>query len=80
MKLKDVDMDSRERAIKSGIIFIFVLILIILGISMGIWIGRICGMVLECTVTGIVISQILVVFGIREIILFGHNHHKKERV
>lgn len=79
MKLKDVDMDSRERAIKSGIIFIFVLILIILGISVGVWIGRMCGMVLECTVTGIVISQILVVFGIREIILFGHNHNK-ERV
>jgi hypothetical protein len=46
---------------------------------MGIWVGRLCGMILECAVTGIVISQILVVFGIREIILFGHNH-KKERV
>jgi len=79
MKLKDVDMDSRERAIKSGVIFIFVLILIILGIGVGVWIGRMCGLILECVVTGIVISQILVVFGIREIILFGHNH-RKERV
>ena len=76
MKLKDVDMDSRERAIKSGVIFIFVLILIILGIGVGVWVGRMIGMILECVVTGIVISQILVVFGIREIILFGHNHNK----
>jgi hypothetical protein len=73
VNLKDVDMDSRERAIKSGIIFIFVLILILLGIGMGIWVGRMCGMILEFAVTGVVISQILTVLGIREIILFGHN-------
>jgi len=84
-KLRDIRMEELpplERAVKSGLTFFFVPIIIILGVSLGIWVGLKCNALLSCVVTGIIIavlviiiSQILMLVGIREIVLFGH---KKE--
>ena len=74
-KLKDIKMEELpplERAVKSGLTFLFVPIIIILGVGLGIWVGLMCRTLLPCAVTGIIISQILMLVGIREIVLFGH--------
>ena len=81
-KLSDIRMEELpplERAVKSGLTFFFVPIIIILGVSLGIWVGLMCNALLSCVVTGIIIavlgiiiSQVLMLVGIREIVLFGH--------
>ncbi len=74
-KLRDIRMEELpplERAVKSGLAFFYVPIIIILGVSLGIWVGLMCHTLLPCAVTGIVVSQILMLVGIREIVLFGH--------
>jgi len=74
-KLRDIRMEElppHERAVKSGLTFLFVPIIIILGVGLGIWVGLMCHTLLPCAVTGIIISQILMLVGIREIVLFGH--------
>jgi len=74
-KLRDIKMEELpplERAVKSGLTFFFVPIIIILGVSLGIWVGLMCNTLLPCAVTGIIISQLLMLVGIREIVLFGH--------
>lgn len=84
-KLRDIRMEELpplERAVKSGLTFFFVPIIIILGVGLGLWLGLKCNALLSCVVTGIIIavlgiiiSQIVMLVGIREIVLFGH---KKE--
>lgn len=84
-KLSDVRMEELpplERAVKSGLTFFYVPIIIILGVGLGLWLGLKCNALLSCVVTGIIIavagiiiSQILMLVGLREIVLFGH---KKE--
>jgi len=84
-KLRDIRMEElppHERAVKSGLTFLFVPIIIILGVSLGLWLGLKCNALFSCVVigiiiavTGIIISQILMLVVIREIVLFGH---KKE--
>jgi hypothetical protein len=74
-KLRDIRMEElppHERAVKSGLTFLFVPIIIILGVGLGMWVGLKCNGVLPCAVTGIIISQVLMLVGIREIVLFGH--------
>lgn len=81
-KLRDIKMEELpplERAVKSGLTFLFVPIIIILGVSLGLWLGLKCNALLSCivagiiiAVTGIIISQILMLVVIREIVLFGH--------
>jgi len=81
-KLRDIRMEELpplERAVKSGLTFLFVPMIIILGVGLGMWLGLKCNELLSCVVTGIIIavlgviiSQILMVVGIREIVLFGH--------
>ncbi len=76
--LRDIYIDrmsSRERTVKSALIFLFVPIIIVLCVGLGTWLGLKCNGILPCALTGIIISQVLLVVGIREIILFGH---KKE--
>ncbi len=84
-KLRDIRMEELpplERAVKSGLTFLLVPIIIILGVGLGIWVGLKCNALFSCVVagiiiavTGIIISQILMLVVIREIVLFGH---KKE--
>ena len=84
-KLSDIRMEELpplERAVKSSLTFFYVPIIIILGVGLGLWLGLKCNALLSCVVTGIIIavagiiiSQILMLVGLREIVLFGH---KKE--
>jgi len=86
-KLRDIKMEELpplERAVKSGLTFLFVPIIIILGVGLGLWLGLKCNALLSCVVTGviiavtlIIISQVLLVVGIREIVLFGHRKETK---
>lgn len=81
-KLSDIRMEELpplERAVKSSLTFFFVPIIIILGVGLGLWLGLKCNALLSCVVTGIIIavlgiiiSQIVMLVGIREIVLFGH--------
>ena len=74
-KLRDIKMEELpplERAVKSCLTFFFVPIIIILGVGLGLWLGLKCNVLLPCAVTGIIISQLLMLVGIREIVLFGH--------
>lgn len=81
-KLRDIRMEEMppyERAVKSGLTFLFVPIIIILGVGLGVWLGLMCNARFSCVVTGIIIavtaiiiSQVLMLVGIREIVLFGH--------
>jgi len=86
-RLRDIKMEELpplERAVKSGLTFLFVPIIIILGVGLGLWLGLKCNELLSCVVTGviiavtlIIISQVLLVVGIREIVLFGHRKETK---
>lgn len=73
--LRDIRMEELpplERAVKSGLTFLFVPIIIILGVGLGLWLDLTFHILVSCTVIGIIVSQILMVVGIREIVLFGH--------
>ncbi len=78
MRPQDEEMELPEQVVKALILFPFVLVLLGIGVGAGIWIGRMFDMVLECVVTGVVISQTLVVLGTRKIIKFGHSQTKEK--
>lgn len=64
------ELTLREEFTRGSLVFLYVLIVTLLGVGLGILTGLKFNALLPCVVTGIIIRQILMVVGIRKLLRY----------